>query len=239
MLIDMHAHSAGISQCCRADIARVIADAKTVGVDGIVLTNHYTVGYLKEGESPKNLAERYMAEYHMAKQMGEKERFPVFFGIEVTMEKHDGVHLLVYGVKEDFLLRYPEAYDMTQQELYDAVHADGGVMVQAHPIRRGKNVLLELNYLDGVEANSHPLYDATHVEKLTKIAQSKALILTSGGDFHADTHRPHCGAYLPDSIGNTKELCDYLLTAESLDIRIQEPGEMQSRRVTYVRRPAL
>jgi len=163
----------------------------------------------------------------------------VLYGMEVTMELHGGAHILVYGLSPAFTLAHPDVFDLPLSELYALVHENGGILVQAHPFRGGRDLLQDPAYLDGVEVNSHPLYDATHVDRLTKIAQSRELILTSGGDFHADTHRPHCGAYLPDSIGNTKELCDYLLTAESLDIRIQEPGEMQSRRVTYVRRPAL
>lgn len=233
MLIDMHAHSAGISQCCRADMARVIADAKGAEVDGVVLTNHYTVGYLREGESPMDLAERYMAEYRMARQMGERENFPVYFGIEVTMEKHGQVHMLVYGVKEDFLLRYPEVYDMTQQELYAAVSADGGVMVQAHPIRCGKNVLLDLAYLDGVEANSHPKYDATHFEELSALASEQGKLLTSGGDYHADTHRVRCGVFFPEGMQSTAELIGYLQRAEKITLCIQEPKEMTFKIVAF------
>ena len=238
MLIDLHAHTSGISTCCRVPAPDIIKAAQGAGIDGIVLSNHYQRSYVKNGDV-SGFAERYAAEYYYTKECGDAAGFRVFYGMEVTMEQHSGAHILVYGVDPAFTLAYPEVYAMTLAELYPLVKSHGGMLVQAHPFRGGRDLLQDLAYLDGVEANSHPLYDATHVEKLTKIAQSKALILTSGGDFHADTHRPHCGAYLPDSIGNTKELCDYLLTAESLDIRIQEPGEMQSRRVTYVRRPAL
>jgi len=139
----------------------------------------------------------------------------------------------MYGVKEDFLLRYPEAYDMTQQELYDAVHADGGVMVQAHPIRRGKNVLLELNYLDGVEANSHPKYDATHFEELSALAAEQGKLLTSGGDYHADTYRVRCGVFFPDGLQSTAELIDYLQEEEKITLCIQEPKEMTFKIVSF------
>ena len=111
----------------------------------------------------------------------------------------------------------------------------GGMLVQAHPFRRGINVLQNLDYLDGVEANSHPLYDATHVQKLTEIAHSRKLILTSGGDYHADTPRPHCGAYLPDDLKDTRDLKNFLMTTDSLEIEYQEPGESVSHRVTYRR----
>ena len=83
-------------------------------------------------------------------------------------------------------------------------------MIQAHPFRKGIDVLLDLKYLDGVEANCHPLYDATHVNKLTSIAKNNNLLLTCGGDFHNDTHRPKCGVYLNDDLKDTSEIVSYL-----------------------------
>ena len=50
MLIDLHAHSSGISKCCRIPIERVIKEAKRVGLDGIVLTNHYQKNYVTDGD---------------------------------------------------------------------------------------------------------------------------------------------------------------------------------------------
>ena len=46
MLIDLHAHSSGISRCCRYDYKTILDHAKEVGIDGIVLTNHYQAEYL-------------------------------------------------------------------------------------------------------------------------------------------------------------------------------------------------
>lgn len=236
MLIDLHAHSREISTCCRIPAPDVIAAAKAVGLDGIALCNHYQKSYITDGDCAA-FAQRYLDEYHYARACGEAEGFRVFFGIEVTMERHDRVHLLIYGVDEDFVTANPALFALTQAELYALVHAWGGILVQAHPFRLGKEMLLDLDYLDGVEANSHPLYDSTHTERLTAIAQSRELILTSGGDYHADTYRPHCGAVLPDSIADSVALGEYLRTAEEIDLYVQEPQDRESRRVTYRRYP--
>ena len=202
MFIDLHAHTSGISTCCRVPAPEIIRAARETGVDGIVLSNHYQKSYVKDGDFGA-FAKRYTDEYYYTKECGDAVGFRVF--------------------------------ELPLSELYPLVKENGGMLVQAHPFRGGRNMLQDLAYLDGVEANSHPLYDATHVVRLTEIAQSAGLILTSGGDYHADTHRPHCGAYLPDSIRDTKDLCAYLLSTDSIDLQIQEPGEMQSRRVTYHR----
>ena len=236
MLIDMHAHSKGISTCCRADAPRAIADAKAVGIDGLILCNHYHKPYLKKtGETPTQFAARYLLEYAYAQKCGEAAGFKIFFGIEVTMERHDRAHMLVYGVETDFVLRHPGMFDYTQAKLYDAVHAAGGVLVQAHPMRCGKNVLLDLGLMDGVELNSHALYDGPCANALSAIAKEHGILLTSGGDYHADTHRPRCGVYLPDDLADTRAIIAYLQGAPSYTLCLQEPTERESYDMVFER----
>ena len=149
MLIDLHAHTKGISHCCRIYAPEVLAAAKEQGMDGICLCNHYQSRYVTDGNAA-DFARRYVDEFHATRKLGEEMDMRVLFGIEVTMERHENEHLLVYGVDESFPLLNPALYDLTQKELYRLVHANGGVVVQAHPLRKGKNVLMDPQYLDGV-----------------------------------------------------------------------------------------
>lgn len=233
MLIDLHAHSSGISKCCRIPIEQVIEAAKGVGIDGIVLTNHYQKNYVTDGDYPA-FAARYIAEYEHAARLVEGTDFCVFFGIEVTAEKHPGVHLLIYGVDTSFLTAHPTVFDYTQEELYRLVHAWGGILVQAHPMRRVDR-LLDTKYLDGIEISCHPLYEGTHINELTPIAQQAGVILTAGGDYHADTHRARCGVYLDDSITTAKEIADYLATTDTIKLCVQEVDARESYDVTFRR----
>lgn len=237
MLIDMHAHSSGISTCCRQPADVIIEIAKNIGIDGIILTNHYHKPYVEDNDA-LGFAKKYVDEYHFAKECGDKLGFKVFFGVEVTMAKHANVHLLVYGIDEDFVLRHPDMYDYTQEELYRTVKEYGGALIQAHPMRNGKNVLLDLDYLDGLEINSHQLYDKTHLVELSEIAKERGYIITSGGDFHADAPRPVCGAYLPDDIVG-KDIGKYLLATEKIEICYQEPRETTSHKVVFDRKRGL
>lgn len=109
-------------------------------------------------------------------------------------------------------------------------------MIQAHPMRGGKNVLLDPQYLDGVEINSHPLYDGTHIDELEDFAHQHGLILTSGGDYHADTHRPCCGALLPDNI-HSNDIGRFLCSADSIELCYQEPKDSVKRAKRYDRLP--
>lgn len=236
MLFDLHAHSSGISRCCRIPAEEVIRRAKAVGLDGIVLCNHYQTlrNYLKDG-TPEEFARRYIAEYEYAKQWGDTLGFRVLFGVEVTMEAYENQHLTVYGLSPEFLLAHPTLYSMTQEELYSLVKEAGGALIQAHPLRKGNNVLMDIALLDGIELNCHPGYDGTHADELSDLAVRHGKFLTCGGDYHADTYRPHCGVFLPETVRNEADLATYLRTTDRITLRTHEPHELTYTERTFCR----
>ena len=181
----------------------------------------------KRGETPAEFARSFLNEYNAVKALADKADIRLFFGIEVSPELYHRVHLLVYGVEQDFVLRHPEMYDYTQEQLYTAVHENGGFLVQAHPMRRGRNVLLDPRFLDGVEISSHLLYDGTHYDELAAFAKENGLFLTSGGDYHADTPRPNCGVFLPDALTDARSIMAYLRASDSIRILCQESPEAE------------
>ena len=222
MLIDLHAHSSGISHCCRIPYDAVIRTAMEVGLCGIVLTNHYQKNYVTDGDYAA-FARRYTEEFRLAKACGDAVGCKVFFGAEITMERYGGAHLLLYGIEERFIEENPTLFDWTMEEMHAAVKAVGGTLVQAHPYRKVKN-LLPTEYLDGVEVNCHPLYGKSDFADMVEIATENKLILTCGGDYHADTYRPKCGVYLPDDLSDGVEIGRYLLRADELKLCIHEPN---------------
>lgn len=235
MLIDLHTHTVGISKCCKLPTEEILRNTKEAGLDGIVLTNHYSYHHMREGEDFPTLSKRFVREFHDVKAAGDAMGVRVFFGIEVSMANYKGVHVLVYGVDEDFLLRNPFLCDATQEALYQLVKSNGGVMVQAHPYRKNIDRLLDPAYLDGIELSCHPKYDGTHQEELTAIAQKHGLLLTAGGDYHGDTYRTHCGIYLPETVTNGVELGAYLSSANEIRLCVHEVGESAPHDVTYTR----
>ena len=221
MKIDLHAHTSGISRCCQIPAPKVLTRAKNVGLDGIVLTNHYTVSYVNDGDA-MDFAKRYIAEYEYTKKLGDEMGMKVFFGVEVTWEEHPAIHILLYGVTPDFVLAHPEMYNYYPEKLYREVKAVGGCVVQAHPFRNGMTVL-DTAYLDGVEVNCHPLYNITYADRLIRIAHESGLIVTCGGDYHADTYRPVSATHLPDDIENGLQIAEFLLSCREIELLIHEP----------------
>ena len=221
MLIDMHVHSSGVSHCAKKDAGGMIEDSIAVGLDGFVLCNHYTKKYVEKMGIPE-FNDLMTNEFREAKKIGEKLGFRVFFGVEVTLERYDGAHMLVYGVDDEFHKRHRGLYDMTQKELYEAVKSEGGILVQAHPMRDGKDVLLDLRYLDGIELNNHIKYDGPHAEHFCELARRYGKFVTSGGDYHADTRRTFCGVYFPGGLTDCRELKDFLLACDSYDVQLED-----------------
>ena len=231
MLIDLHAHSA-LSWCCKIDGKDNLIVAKENGMDGLVLTNHYDRCYLINDDKLE-YAQRYINEYKYVKSWADKLGVKAFFGIEVTMSKHNNVHVLVYGVKPEFLLEYPDLYDYELKDLYELVHNHGAILIQAHPFRGYKNVLQDLNYLDGIEANCHTIKEGPQLELVSKIAKENKKILTCGGDFHNDAPRAKCGVYLPDDIKDTIDIVNYLKSQRNIRLCVQE-GKTQDTVIEYL-----
>ncbi len=231
MLIDMHAHTSGISKCCRYLASEVLKSAHEVGIDGIVLTNHYQKNYIVEN-NVTDFVDKYIDEFYNTKKLGEELGIKVFFGIEVAMELHPNVHMLIYGADMNFLKKHPLVFDYTQEELYAAVKESNGALIQAHPFRNGTTVL-NTDFLDGIEINCHPLYKNSYSCEIIKIATDNSLVVTCGGDFHADTYRPTCGMYLPEDISNSEEVGGYLINSKKFKLCIHEPDMNTCKKITY------
>lgn len=222
MLIDLHAHSSGASSCCKATISEGLVAAHEVGLDGIALTNHYQKNYMKKFDlTLDGLIQRYEEEYDRASVAARERNMRIFFGIEVTMELYAKIHLLIYGLDAGFLHAHPTAFDYTQEQLFREVHRMGGILIQAHPYRKA-SPLMDLEWLDGVELNCHPLYGNIYLPEILAVASENRLPLTCGGDYHADTYRPKCGMYLPDDLRDTRDLADYIRSTRQTRLSVQD-----------------
>lgn len=226
MLIDLHAHSA-LSKCCKIDGKDNLIISKEVGIDGLVLTNHYDKKYLINDDKLE-FAKRYINEYYYVKSCADKLGLKAFFGIEVTMSKNDNVHVLVYGVQPEFLLKYPDLYDYKLEDLFNLVHMNNGILVQAHPFRNNIDMLQDLNYLDGIEANCHTKKEGPQLEKVFRIAYENNKLLTCGGDFHNDAPRAKCGIYLPNNIEDIKDIVKYLKEEKQYKLCVQLGKELST-----------
>ena len=88
--------------------------------------------------------------------------------------------------------------------------------------------MLDLSLMDGVEVNCHPLYDETHLNRLSNIASNNNLLLTCGGDYRADTHRVKCGVFLLYDLSTTLDVVNYLKHTNQITMCVQKVGMMNT-----------
>ncbi len=108
-VIDLHVHTAPASPCSTISVDALIAEAKDIGLDGIVLTDHNHVWSADD-----------------IKRLQEEHDFLVLRGNEIITEQGD---VLVYGFDRN-IKGVIKLADL-RREVADA----GGFMVMAHPFR--------------------------------------------------------------------------------------------------------
>ncbi|MCK8825915.1 PHP domain-containing protein [Fuchsiella alkaliacetigena] len=192
MLIDIHIHESKYSHDSHVSLARVVQQAKSIGLDGVCITDH---------DSHQIQAE--------AKQLSQSSDFLIIVGAEVLTEKGD---ILVFGLEE-----LPPA-KLPAQQLIDLVNAEGGVAIAAHPFRdngRGLgNKIKELQGLHGIEV----LNGSTVVEaNLQAYHLSQELNLAALGA--SDAHRAsRIGKYVSHFETEIKDRQDFITAVKKQEV---------------------
>ena len=86
MLIDPHIHTKGISPCSRVPADELVDICLRDKIDAIVLTNHYKHYYYGDDIPFSEWIKKYVEEYYITKEFGDKSGLKVFFGLEVTLK---------------------------------------------------------------------------------------------------------------------------------------------------------
>lgn len=193
-LYETHLHTSEGSACGRSTAAQMAVACKEAGYTGIIVTDHFFGGNTAaDRKLPwKEWVESFCKGYENAKKTGDEIGLQVFFGWE---QSFCGTDFLIYGLDKEWLLHHPEIKDATVEEQYQLVHANGGMVIHAHPYREAfyiPETRLYPEYVDGVEG-----VNATHVqwnrgerknsydEKAQEYACTYNLPQTAGSDVHS------------------------------------------------------
>ncbi|MEF2230451.1 MAG: PHP domain-containing protein [Pseudodesulfovibrio sp.] len=157
MLIDLHVHSA-VSPCSSLSVGEILGSARSLGLDGVCITDHGTVGVLaqiREGFQPDGLL--------------------VLVGMEYSTPQGD---FLVFGPVEDL------GPGMDGKRLIRTVLGAGGAVVAAHPYRAWRPV--DVTVLDArcaVEVENGRNTDAEN-RCAAELAARLNAVAVSGSDAH-------------------------------------------------------
>ena len=182
---ETHLHTYPVSKCGRATVRESLEYYKSLGYDGVFITNHFLDGNINidKGLPYKEQIEFYFSDYEEGVKIGKELGIKVFCGVEMS---YKGTDFLVYGLDKDWYLAHPEIMDMKKSEELTFLRENGGFVIQAHPYREASyidHIRLFPRSVDGVEViNAHRPPEENEMAKI--YARYYGLLETAGSDTH-------------------------------------------------------
>ena len=139
---ETHLHTSPVSKCATATIREHLEFYKSLGYDGIFVTNHFLDGSLNIDKT-KSYEERlnfFYSDFEEGVKIGKELGIKVFCGIETN---YLGADFLVYGLSKEWYLKNPQIMDMQKSEQLKFFMENGALVIHAHPFR-------EAGYIDHI-----------------------------------------------------------------------------------------
>lgn len=210
-LYETHMHTSEGSHCGASTAKEQVDFYKSLGYDGIFVTDHFlngnsNVNYFPEITEWEDKINFFCKGYENAKKRGDEVGLKVFFGLEFNF---CSTEWLVYGLDKSWLINHPEIMMKSPKDFLKMAKENGAVIVQAHPFREAEYIDCFRIYpylIDGVEVfNAHNCQRANTMAKF--FAENYDLPQTCGSDCHKSGDMKLC------AVGSETEICsheDYL-----------------------------
>lgn len=187
-LYETHMHTAESSHCGASTGAEQVDFYKSLGYDGIFVTDHFLNGnchvhHLPHDGSWQAQIELFCKGYENAKKRGDQVGLKVFFGFEYN---YCSTEWLVYNLNKEWLLAHPEIMDIQPQDFLKLVKESGGIVIQAHPFREASYINCFRIYPENIDAievfNAHNSVRANKMAEL--FADEYGFVKSCGSDCH-------------------------------------------------------
>ena len=136
---ETHLHTFPVSRCARADVKEILEFYKSLGYDGVFITNHFLDGNININ-SPMTYEEKiefYFSDYEKGIEIGKALGIKVFCGQEIT---YKGTDFLIYGLDKEWYLAHPEIMEMKKTDELKFMMESGALVIQAHPFREASYI---------------------------------------------------------------------------------------------------
>ena len=197
---ETHMHTTPVSKCARYGVRENLEFYKSLGYDGIFITNHFLDGNINI-EKTLPYEERvnfYFSDYYDALELSEEIGIKVFLGVEIS---YRGTDFLIYGLDKEWFLAHPEIMDMKKSEELPFLASHGALIIQAHPYRQDKHIdhiRLFPHCIEGVET-----INACRTKLENKMADIFAdaygFVKTAGSDNHIASRLTHLAGMESDT----------------------------------------
>ena len=181
---ETHLHTSPVSRCARSTPIENLEFYKSLGYDGIFVTNHF--------KAQKDIYEQdidfHFSDYEKTLSLSKKIGIKVFFGTEIS---YGGSDFLVYGLDKEWFINHPEFLAKNFREQLEFFTANGALVVHAHPFR-------EAHYIDHIRlfprsVHGVEVFNACRTEFENKLAEQYAenygLLKFAGSDNHVASKR--------------------------------------------------
>lgn len=185
-------HTLPVSRCARYNVRENLEFYKSLGYDGIFITNHFLDGNINIDKSLpyEEKVKFYFSDYHEALALSDEIGIKIFLGVEIS---YRGTDFLIYGLDEEWYLSHPEIMDMKKSEELPYLASHGALVVQAHPYRQDRHIdhiRLFPHCIEGVET-----INACRTELENRMADifadSYGFVKTAGSDNHIASRLNH------------------------------------------------
>lgn len=184
-LYETHLHTFPVSKCARANVRKTVEFYKSLGYEGIFITNHFIDGNINidNNASYEERIRFFFSDYKEGYRIGKELGLSVFCGIEMS---YYGTDFLVYGLGEEWFLAHPEIEDMCKKEQLSLMAEHGALIIHAHPFREASyidHIRLFPRHVHGIE-----VYNACRNDLENKMAaiyaENYGLLTFAGSDNH-------------------------------------------------------
>lgn len=216
-LYETHLHTYPVSKCAKASVRENLEFYKSLGYEGVFITNHFIDGNINIDKSLpyEQLVEFYFSDYEEGVRIGKEIGISVFLGIESS---YSGTDFLIYGLDKQWFLNHPEIQEMKKSEMLPFMAEEGALIIQAHPFREASyidHIRLFPRCVHGVEVHNAGRSDFEN-SMAELYAKNYNLIPFAGTDNHqAGTQTKFGGMQSKAPIANEQ---DFVLGVKNGDI---------------------
>ena len=197
---ETHMHTLPVSRCARYSVRENLEFYKSLGYDGIFITNHFLDGNINIDKTLpyEEKVEFYFSDYYKALELGKEIGIKIFLGVEIS---YRGTDFLIFGLDKEWFLAHPEIMDMKKSEELPFLASHGALVIQAHPYRQDKHIdhiRLFPHCIEGVET-----INACRTELENRMADIFAdaygFVKTAGSDNHISSRLTHLAGMESDT----------------------------------------
>jgi len=182
---ETHLHTLPVSKCAKFGVRENLEFYKSLGYDGVFITNHFLDGNIAAGPGLpyEDRINFYFDDVDEGQRIGREIGIKVFPGVEMS---YKGTDFLVWGLDREWFLAHPEIMDMKKSEELPYLREAGALVVQAHPFREAHYIDHIRLYPAGIEGIE--VVNANRTELENRLAEVYAtecgFLRTAGTDNH-------------------------------------------------------